>query len=330
MLAWAVTLTLCASCCAAMAETAENPVPGIGEGLDGSFSMDDVPESYLTEAEHAGRVEKIFYFTTRTCSDRVEDVKSVMVYFPAGYDDSTASYNVLYLLHGANGSTKSYLDPAKPTEFQCLLDHMIENGDMEPIIVVAATYYPPAGSAQYLPLAEQVKLVADFPRELAEEIVPAVEEQVRSYAASTSPEDIAASRDHRAIAGFSLGGVATWYVFQQQMRAFKWFLPISEASWDDGKGGTSGILDSDLSAQVLYDAVLAQGYSAEDFKLYVATGTEDTAFDITTRQMISLLGHNDLFKIGGNTNCSMMIGGTHTLSALVTYLYHLQPELFSG
>ena len=107
MLAWAVTLTLCASCCAAMAETAENPVPGIGEGLDGSFSMDDVPESYLTEAEHAGRVEKIFYFTTRTCSDRVEDVKSVMVYFPAGYDDSTASYNVLYLLHGANGSTKS-------------------------------------------------------------------------------------------------------------------------------------------------------------------------------------------------------------------------------
>ena len=39
------------------------------------------------------------------------------------------------------------------------------------------------------------------------------------------------------------------------LRAFKWFLPISEACWDDGEGGTSGILNRDLSARVLYDAV---------------------------------------------------------------------------
>ena len=43
------------------------------------------------------------------------------------------------------------------------------------------------------------------------------------------------------------------------MKAFRWFLPISEASWSDAEGGTSGIWDSDVSAQVLYDAVIEQG-----------------------------------------------------------------------
>ena len=104
-----------------------------------------------------------------------------------------------------------------------------------------------------------MKITASFPRELAEDIIPQVEEQCRTYATSSSANDITASRDHRAIAGFSLGGVATWYVFLQQMQVFRWFLPIGEASWDDGEGGTTGIYDSKISARTLYDAVLNQG-----------------------------------------------------------------------
>ena len=126
-----------------------------------------------------------------------------------------------------------------------------------------------------------------------------------------------------------IGGVTTWYVFLQQMRMFKWFLPISEASWDDGEGGTSGIWDSDTSAQVLYDAVVEQGYAKNDFRLYVATGTEDEAFDVSTSQMVSLLEYDDMFKPGENTSCSMMIGGTHTIQAVYTYMYHILPQLFA-
>ena len=205
---------------------------------------------------------------------------------------------------------------------------MIENGELEPLIVVAATYYPSEGFTAFLPLAMQVEVTAKFPREMVEDILPAVESRYRTYAVSISEEDLIASRNHRAIAGFSLGGVTTWYMFLQQMRMFKWFLPISEASWDDGEGGTSGIWDSDTSAQVLYDAVIAQGYAKDDFRLYVATGTEDEAFEISTNQMISLLEYADMFKPGENTSCSMMLGGTHTLNALYTYLYHIMPSLF--
>ncbi len=290
-----------------------------------SFPADDVPEAYLLPANQPGRVEKVRY----TTSDDKQDIKSVLVYLPAGYDDTEESYPILYILHAASGSPKNYLDPDQPTPFQCLLDHMIAGGELAPLIVVAATYYPSEGFTQFLPLAKQVEVVSSFPRELVSDILPAVEGKYRTYATATDEKSLCASRDHRAVAGFSLGGTATWYVFLQQMRAFRWFLPISEASWDDGEGGTSGIWDSDVSAQVLYDAVLNQGFGMDDFRLYVATGTEDEAFSISTNQMISLLRYDDLFKPGVNTSCSMMIGGTHTITAVYTYLYHILPELFT-
>ena len=71
------------------------------------------------------------------------------------------------------------------------------------------------------------------------------------------------------------------------------------------------------------------GYGKDDFRLYVATGTEDEAFGISTSQMISLLEYDDLFKPGDNTSCSMMIGGTHSIQAVYTYLYHILPSLFA-
>ncbi len=290
-----------------------------------NFNADDVPDEYLTESARPGRVEKLRYTTT----GEEPEVKSAMVYLPAEYDETDKAYNVLYILHAASGKPKNYLDPSEAKDFQCLLDHMIEAGDLEPLIVVAATYYPTEGFTQFLPLAKQVEVAAEFPRELTVDIRPAVEEKYRTWAASSSEEDLILSRDHRAIAGFSLGGVTTWYVFLQQMRMFKWFLPISEASWADAEGGTSGIWDSDVSAQVLYDAVLEQGYGRADFRLFVATGTDDEAFDVSTSQMVSLLEYSDLFQPGENTSCSMMMGGTHTLTAVYTYLYHILPALFA-
>ena len=62
----------------------------------------------------------------------------------------------------------------------------------------------------------------------------------------------------------------------------------------------------------------------------MATGTDDVAFDISTKQMKSLLEYDDMFKPGENTSCSMMQGGTHTLDAVYTYLYHILPALFAG
>ncbi len=318
------------------AETGEfAPSPGgtgdTPEGLnsltDENFSVDDMPEKYTEPSDQPGRVEKVRY---KVYTDEGTDVRTATVYLPAGYDDTEDRYNVMYFFHAASGTPLNYLNPDKDTSFKNLLDNMIADGLLEPLIVVAATYYPTQGFTKFMPLEMQVATLAEFPTQLVEVIIPAVEENYRTYADSLDIEGITASRDHRAVAGFSLGGVATWNVFQQQMRAFRWFLPISEASWSDEEGGTSGIWDSDVSAQVLYDAVIEQGYVKNDFRLFVATGTEDEAFDIATSQMASLLEYDDMFKPGENVACSMMNGGTHTITAVYTYLYHIMPSLFSA
>lgn len=44
--------------------------------------------------------------------------------------------------------------------------------------------------------------------------------------------------------------------------------------------------------------------------------------------MISLLKFSDMFIPGENMSCSMMLGGTHTLSAVYTYMKHILPTLF--
>ncbi len=287
------------------------------------FSVDDIPADYLSPCEQSGRVEKLRYENVSGT------VKSLMVYLPYGYDDSQDCYPVVYLLHGSGSSPKTYLNPESATAFQSLLDHMIQNGDLAPLIVVVPTYYDSSDDfTRYLPLADQVKTLSGFPDELVKIIIPAVESKYRTFLKGSDRDSIRASRMQRAVAGFSLGGTAAWYVFIQRMEAFGWFLPISEASWDDGTGGVTGIWDSDLSAQVLHDAVINQGFSKDDFYLYVATGTDDEAFTVATEQMISLLEYNDLFVPGENTSCSMMQGGTHTLEAVYTYLYHILPSLF--
>ena len=305
------------------------PMSGMPTGMEGLdseiFEMDDIPADYLQPCDQEGRVEKVTYVFGE---EEDGSLNAAMVYLPVGYDESEEKYNVLYLLHASGGKPTIYLNPEKKTKFRNLLDHMIADGRLEPLIVVAATYYPPESSVQYMFLGEQVELVSMFPMELVNKIIPTVEQNYRTYAETTDLEGIVASRAHRGIAGFSLGGVATWNVFRMQMQCFRWFLPISEASWTDEEGGTSGIWDSDVSAKVLYDAVLEQGYGKDDFRLFVATGTEDEAFDISTKQMMSLLEYGDMFKPGDNTSCSMMGGGTHTTQAVYTYLYHILPALF--
>ena len=254
---------------------------------DEQFSYEDIPDGYLEASSQPGTVEKLRYENVNGT------VKSVLVYLPYGYAESEDRYNVVYMLHGSSGSPKSYLKTDEATQFQCLLDHMIENGELQPLIVVVSTYYESSEDfTRYMPLTDQVKAASDFPNELVKLIVPAVETEYHTYLEGTDKDGIRQSRMHRAVAGFSLGATVTWYTFIQRMDAFGWFLPISEASWDDGSGGVTGIWDSTLSAQVLYDSVIDQGFTKDDFYLHVATGTEDEAFEVSTEQMISLLEYD--------------------------------------
>ena len=113
-----------------------------------------------------------------------------------------------------------------------LLDQMIAHGDIDPMIVVTPTYNYGQPTANYTDADPYCRAL---PQELVNDLIPVVESRYRTYAETTDAEGIEASREHRAIGGFSMGAVTTWYAFDETLDAFKWFMPISGDCWSLGR-----------------------------------------------------------------------------------------------
>ena len=210
-----------------------------------------IPAAYAAPAPQAGRVERVDYVTT----DGHAHEKYALVYLPHGYDE-TKAYDVLYLIHGGGGGPESFFSK----EFLSMLDHMIASGELNPLIVVSPTYYRP-DETDKTP-GSSGKAVAIFARELKADVIPAVESRFHSFAKATDAAGIRASRDHRAIAGFSMGSVTCWYAFLDALDAFRWFMPLSGDCWLYGSLGGSS--HSEETARALAEAVGRQGFTPAD------------------------------------------------------------------
>ena len=67
--------------------------------------------------------------------------KSALVYLPYGYENGTAEYPVLYLMHGGGGDHNEFFGGVEARSgLKNLLDNMIAAGRCQPMIVVAPTY----------------------------------------------------------------------------------------------------------------------------------------------------------------------------------------------
>jgi endo-1,4-beta-xylanase len=91
-----------------------------------------------------------------------------------------------------------------------MLDHLIENGEIPPVIAVSATFYNKNSDRSFRGSDKELR---EFHQDFVNHLMPAVEGKYHTYAVSTSKEDLISSRDHRAFAGFSLGSVTTWMEF---------------------------------------------------------------------------------------------------------------------
>ena len=186
------------------------------EGFD--IRADGVPQ---------GTVERIEYE-----SSVVDGPRPALVYLPPGYS-SDREYPVLYLLHGIGGNETHWTTPGLA---DAILDNLIAEGQAEPMIVVMphgrasnepetmfgggnrgaraggapggprAGGPPPAGArAGGAPggrggpgggMGVEFEAYAAFERELIDDLIPYIE----------SRYSVVADREHRALAGLSMGG----------------------------------------------------------------------------------------------------------------------------
>ena len=226
-----------------------------------SLQYKAAPDKYINEqAAQQGTIVKETY-------NGINGQKSLHVYLPYGYDESK-HYNIFYIMHGG-GENENTIFYDKDAKLGNILDHMIQNGDLEPMIVVTPTFNGGNCTAQ------------NFYNEFRQSVVPFVEGKYSTYAESTSAEDLEASRMHRAYGGFSMGGLSTWCVADHAMDIVGYFMPLSGNNWE-GMNTLKGTIDS-------------LGLKQNEYFILAATGSDDIAYPNMLPEMNDLKASTQYF-----------------------------------
>ncbi len=288
------------------------------ETLTGTPVYQATPTAYRSACAQPGTVET-FDYTAHDDNGNAYS-KQCRVYLPYGYD-SSKPYDVLYLMHGFYGNIRTILEgTVGGRKLQNVVDHLIADGRMRPMIIVTPTI------TDYYTTDNWIK----FPKEVREDLIPAIEGKYSTYSRSTSAEDLIAARDHRAFSGFSMGGTTTWNMFQYNLAYFHTFIPISGTCW--ALANEAGADVADATAELLKKSVTEQGYGKDDFFVYAATGTNDVAYPLHTH-IEAMQRRADMFVYdyrpsNGNLCLLLARGGQHNYDWVTDYLYLLLPHLF--
>lgn len=172
-------------------------------GLGYDLKRDNIPH---------GTIDTITYE-----SQTVGVQRRAIVYTPPSYS-KTKNYPVLYLLHGIGGDEKEWLNGGSP---QVILDNLYADQKLEPMIVVM-----PNGRAMKddratgnIMAPDKVQAFAAFERDLLNDLIPYIEK--------TFP--VIKDREHRAIAGLSMGGGQSLNFGLGNLDKFAWVGAFSAA-----------------------------------------------------------------------------------------------------
>jgi enterochelin esterase-like enzyme len=198
-----------------------------------------------------GKLDTLIY-----SSKTVDTLRRVLIYTPPGYSKKK-KYPVFYLLHGIGGDEKEWLRGGNP---QVLLDNLYAQSKIEPMIVVM-----PNGRAMKndraegnIMAADKVQAFATFEKDLLNDLIPFVEEKYSVYT----------DREHRAIAGLSMGGGQSLNFGLGNLDMFAWI------------GGFSSAPNTKLPQELVPDPAAAR----EKIKLlFISCGASDRLIAFSKR-----------------------------------------------
>lgn len=159
-----------------------------------------------------GKLDTVTYY-----SETVGNERHMIIYTPPGYS-SVKKYPVLYLLHGIGGDEYEWLNGGHP---EIILDNLFAQKMLEPMMVVM-----PNGRAMKDDRAtgnifdkEKVEAFATFEKDLLNDLIPFMEKNF----------PVIKDREHRAIAGLSMGGGQSLNFGLGNLDVFAWVGGFSSA-----------------------------------------------------------------------------------------------------
>lgn len=207
-----------------------------------------------------GKIDTVSYPSKTVGNDR-----KILVYTPPGYSRSK-KYPVLYLLHGIGGDEKEWLRGGSP---QVILDNLYAQKKLVPMIVVL-----PNGRAMKDDRATgnvfdslKIKAFSTFERDLIGDLIPFVEKKYPVYK----------DREHRAVAGLSMGGGQSLNFGLGNLGTFAWV------------GGFSSAPNTQAPDVLVPDAAKAK---AQLKLLWISCGIDDNLMTFSSRTHEYLSAHD--------------------------------------
>ena len=291
-----------------------------------------------------GTLEKVWYPT------QIEGMQQrrMSIYLPPKYEeDASTRYPVLYLLHGTGGDENAWPECGRAVQ---ILDNLIARGEIQPLIVVMPnTNYKidaAPGESPYMNVEPSSNNLGDqfgrFEATFVGDILEYVDKHYRTMA----------DRDHRAIAGLSLGGMQTIYISANNPALFSYvglFSAQTEPYFNEKKrdrmravseglskmasklsalkklGSKADKLEQKLENLGIYDDLdtkLDSLFALNPHLYYIACGKDDFVKypNDKFRERLTERGHSFIYKESE---------GAHTWSNWRHYLLDFLPRLFT-
>lgn len=266
----------------------------VGNGIGDNYKVNDVPHGTLSQP---------WYPSKKAGKDR-----RISIYTPPGYAKGTEPYPVLYLLHGYGGDEGEWSSFGRAAQ---IMDNLIHKDQAQPMIVVMpnghmAMEAAPGESSMgfYKPSREKDRADERGAFESAfGEIIDFVEQNYR----------VVADKEHRAIAGLSMGGFHAIHISRLYEDTFDYVGVFSSAN---------RLMNAEPEGIYANAMEGLKKQKENGLELYwVGIGTEDFLFDanVEFRETLDTVGMEYTY---------VETGGGHVWKVWRNYLSQFVPLLF--
>jgi enterochelin esterase-like enzyme len=289
---------------------------GYGKETGGVEVPDAGADFYAIKEVPHGEVREKWYLSKTT-----GDWRRARVYTPPGYDQARSKrYPVLFLQHGAGENETGWTRQGKA---QFILDNLIASGKAVPMIVVMDRGYATrAGSAaentRDLMRQNLQTAFSAFEDVVIRDLIPTIDASYR-----TIPD-----REHRALAGLSMGGMQTLFIASHHLDRFAYIASLSGPMVRGRAAGTFADLDTTgpFDTKTAYEGLFADAaaFNRRVKLLWIGVGSAEPEMFRT-----SIAGATKTLESAGIRVVTFQSSGTaHEWQTWRRSLNDLAPRLF--
>jgi enterochelin esterase-like enzyme len=280
--------------------------PAVSESNNNVWSLVYIAGADFMDLQNVphGAIASVSYYSTA-----LQKWRRMHVYTPPGYELGQGKYPIFYLLHGAGDCDESWTSVGRAG---FILDNLIAAKKAKPMVVVM-----PAGHTSQIlgGIAGPPSAQDEFVRDFLSDIMPYAETHYR----------VLADRQHRAIAGLSMGGTQTLNIAIPHLDKFAYIGVYSSGLIGGllGPAPSPGTARSpEASWEDQHQSELDNAAAKKGLKLlWFSTGADDRLL-ATSKSSVDMLK-----KHGFNAVFQESPGG-HTWINWRNYLNEFAPQLF--